>query len=28
MTAASKVHPWVAVRRDKITFALQVDTRS
>jgi alkanesulfonate monooxygenase SsuD/methylene tetrahydromethanopterin reductase-like flavin-dependent oxidoreductase (luciferase family) len=28
MTLASEVHPWVAARSDKITFALQVDTRS
>jgi alkanesulfonate monooxygenase SsuD/methylene tetrahydromethanopterin reductase-like flavin-dependent oxidoreductase (luciferase family) len=28
MTTASRVHPWVAARRDTIRFALQVDTRS
>jgi alkanesulfonate monooxygenase SsuD/methylene tetrahydromethanopterin reductase-like flavin-dependent oxidoreductase (luciferase family) len=28
MTVAPLVHPWVAARRDRITFALQVDTRS
>jgi alkanesulfonate monooxygenase SsuD/methylene tetrahydromethanopterin reductase-like flavin-dependent oxidoreductase (luciferase family) len=28
MTVAPLVHPWVAARRDRITFAVQVDTRS
>ena len=27
MTAASAVHPWVAARRDRIRFALQVEAR-